>query len=177
MAVLMKLSSQRQLTLPKVVWEAMGSPRWFETVKVPLVNDDGTCSHVLGVAPDITDRTRAEDADAPTLPWPPASHSSARLIAASLPQHAEESAHQRERETHGRVVSAVTRGEREVMLVLEMTSEGETWLSSLYLTLEGDVLVQRRDVYDSEPVRRIACPGTRAAMRGRSGMEPGGPTE
>jgi hypothetical protein len=30
MALLMKLSSQRQLTLPKVVWQAMGSPLWFE---------------------------------------------------------------------------------------------------------------------------------------------------
>ena len=68
-------------------------------------------------------------------------------------------------ETHGRIVSVVSRGEREVMLVLELKSEGETWLSSLHLTLEGDTLVQRRDIYDDDPVRRIACPGTRVSVK------------
>ncbi len=41
---------------------ADGEVRWFSTVKVPLVSDDGTCDQVLGVATDITERKRAEEA-------------------------------------------------------------------------------------------------------------------
>ena len=44
------------------VTHASGEVRWFSTVKVPLLNDDGSCDKVLGVATDITARKRAEEA-------------------------------------------------------------------------------------------------------------------
>jgi two-component system cell cycle sensor histidine kinase/response regulator CckA len=53
---------------PKVVAEesvtnpATGATRWFQTVKVPLVSPDGEARRVLGVATDITERKRAEEA-------------------------------------------------------------------------------------------------------------------
>jgi len=53
---------------PKVVAEesvtnpATGATRWFQTVKVPLLSPDGEAHRVLGVATDITERKRAEEA-------------------------------------------------------------------------------------------------------------------
>ncbi len=53
---------------PKVVAEesvtnpATGETRWFQTVKVPLLSPDGAAHRVLGVATDITERKRAEEA-------------------------------------------------------------------------------------------------------------------
>src|SRR5438132_1706001 len=53
---------------PKVVAEesvtnpATGATRWFQTVKVPLLSPDGEARRVLGVATDITERKRAEEA-------------------------------------------------------------------------------------------------------------------
>lgn len=44
------------------VTHADGQVRWFSTIKVPLLNEDGTCDKVLGVATDITERKRAEEA-------------------------------------------------------------------------------------------------------------------
>lgn len=44
------------------VTDAQGRQRWFSTIKVPLVEADGACSRVLGVATDITDRRFAEEA-------------------------------------------------------------------------------------------------------------------
>ena len=41
---------------------ADGITRWFTTIKVPLINEDGTSNRVLGVATNITDRKRLEDA-------------------------------------------------------------------------------------------------------------------
>lgn len=37
-----------------------GEPRWYQTIKVPLVSDDGKEVQLLGVATDITERKRAE---------------------------------------------------------------------------------------------------------------------
>ena len=33
-----------------------GQTRWFTSIKVPLINDNGTCDRILGVAVDITER-------------------------------------------------------------------------------------------------------------------------
>lgn len=54
--------TRRQKLIPEEpVTDAEGRRRWFSTIKVPLVEADGTCSRVLGVATDITDRKRAEE--------------------------------------------------------------------------------------------------------------------
>ncbi|MFZ2313780.1 MAG: PAS domain S-box protein [Methylobacter sp.] len=41
---------------------ADGSIHWYSTVKIPLLDDDASCNKLLGVATDITDRKRAEEA-------------------------------------------------------------------------------------------------------------------
>jgi PAS domain S-box-containing protein len=54
------------LCKPKLIPEekvthADGSVHWYSTVKIPLIDEDD-CSKLLGVATDITDRKRAEEA-------------------------------------------------------------------------------------------------------------------
>ncbi len=44
------------------VTHADGSVHWYSTVKIPLLDDDDSCNKLLGVATDITDRKRAEEA-------------------------------------------------------------------------------------------------------------------
>lgn len=39
-----------------------GEVHWYSTVKVPLINANGSCDRLLGVATDITDRRDAENA-------------------------------------------------------------------------------------------------------------------
>ncbi len=51
-----KLIAEEPVTL------ATGEVRWFSTIKVPLVDPDGTCTKMLGVATDITLRRDAERA-------------------------------------------------------------------------------------------------------------------
>ncbi len=41
------------------VTDSEGQVHWFSTVKVPLVNEDGSCDKLLGVATDITAQKRA----------------------------------------------------------------------------------------------------------------------
>jgi len=41
---------------------ADGSVHWYSAVKIPLLDDDASCNKLLGVATDITDRKRAEEA-------------------------------------------------------------------------------------------------------------------
>jgi PAS domain S-box-containing protein len=53
---------QGKLIPEEPVTHADGHVRWFTTMKVPLVNDDGTCDKMLGVATDITARRQAEEA-------------------------------------------------------------------------------------------------------------------
>jgi PAS domain S-box-containing protein len=53
--------------LPKLLPEekvthADGSEHWYNTVKIPLIDDDNSCNKVLVVATDITERKRAEEA-------------------------------------------------------------------------------------------------------------------
>lgn len=38
-----------------------GETRWYQTIKVPLISDDGQDVQLLGVATDITERKRAEE--------------------------------------------------------------------------------------------------------------------
>jgi PAS domain S-box-containing protein len=57
------MRSRRVLLIPEEpVTHADGKVRWFSTVKVPLVEDDGSCDKILGVATDITERKCAEEA-------------------------------------------------------------------------------------------------------------------
>lgn len=54
------MSTRRVKIIPEEpVTSADGEVRWFSTVKVPLVNDDGSCNSLLGVATDITAQRRA----------------------------------------------------------------------------------------------------------------------
>lgn len=56
-----------QTRLPKFIPEepvtnvATGETRWYQTVKVPLVNESGQDVQLLGIATDITERKRAEE--------------------------------------------------------------------------------------------------------------------
>lgn len=38
-----------------------GSLVWLQTTKRPLIDDDGSCNHILGVCVDITERVAAEE--------------------------------------------------------------------------------------------------------------------
>lgn len=38
-----------------------GEVRWYQTIKVPLISDDGKSVQLLGIATDITERKRAQD--------------------------------------------------------------------------------------------------------------------
>ncbi|MCW3062285.1 MAG: rpfG 1 [Capsulimonas sp.] len=37
-----------------------GAPRWFQTEQRPLIHADGTCSQILGVSTEVTERKRSE---------------------------------------------------------------------------------------------------------------------
>jgi PAS domain S-box-containing protein len=56
------MSSQRPKLIPEepVTNPSTGQTRWFQTVKVPLVEGDGTVRQVLGVATEITQRKALE---------------------------------------------------------------------------------------------------------------------
>lgn len=46
----------------EVITDASGNVRWLQTVKRPILNEQGKATHVLGVATDITQRRLAEEA-------------------------------------------------------------------------------------------------------------------
>ena len=53
--------------LPKLIPEekvthADGSEHWYSTIKTPLIDNDNRCNKLLGVATDITERMRVEEA-------------------------------------------------------------------------------------------------------------------
>jgi two-component system, sensor histidine kinase and response regulator len=43
------------------VTHVTGETRWYQTIKVPLISDDGEDVQLLGIATDITERKRAQD--------------------------------------------------------------------------------------------------------------------
>jgi PAS domain S-box-containing protein len=52
---------------PKLIMEEKvtcsdGAVHWYSTVKIPLLDDDDSCNKLLGVASDVTERKRAEEA-------------------------------------------------------------------------------------------------------------------
>ena len=54
------MSSRRVKLIPEEqVTNADGETQWFSTVKVPLVNDDGSCDKLLGVATNISAQKQA----------------------------------------------------------------------------------------------------------------------
>lgn len=55
-------SLQEKLIREEVITDATGNVRWLQTVKRPLVDEDGVARRVLGVANDITERKKAEEA-------------------------------------------------------------------------------------------------------------------
>ncbi len=60
---LMVLDSLQDEFIPEeVITDATGKTRWLQTVKRPLIGEDGNAYAVLGVATDITARKRAEEA-------------------------------------------------------------------------------------------------------------------
>ena len=57
------IDSLRDLFIPEeIVTDASGAARWLQTVKRPLFDDRGLATQVLGVATDITQRKRTEQA-------------------------------------------------------------------------------------------------------------------
>ncbi|MCC6207981.1 MAG: PAS domain-containing protein, partial [Gammaproteobacteria bacterium] len=54
-------SGETKYILEEKVTHSDGVVHWYDTVKVPLVEDDGRCDKVLGVATDVTKRKHAED--------------------------------------------------------------------------------------------------------------------
>jgi len=49
-------------TAEEVITDASGGVRWLQTVKRPILNEQGKANYVLGVATDITQRRMAEEA-------------------------------------------------------------------------------------------------------------------
>ena len=57
------MDSQQEHFVPEErITDASGETRWLQTVKCPIVGEDGVANHVLGIATDITERKRAEEA-------------------------------------------------------------------------------------------------------------------
>jgi two-component system sensor histidine kinase/response regulator len=55
-------SSQRGIEREEKTQSARGEPRWLLTTKVPLVENDGSVTGILGIGRDITAKKRAEEA-------------------------------------------------------------------------------------------------------------------
>lgn len=56
------MDEQKELFIPQEkVSGPDGSLVWLQTTKRPLVDDDGSCNHILGVCVDITERVTAEE--------------------------------------------------------------------------------------------------------------------
>ena len=56
------IDTRTELLIPESkVTDATGRVRWHQTVKVPLIEPDGSCDKVLGVSTDITARKQADE--------------------------------------------------------------------------------------------------------------------
>jgi len=53
---------QEKFIPEEVITDAHGRLRWLQTVKRPIIGEDGTANQVLGSATDITERKQAEEA-------------------------------------------------------------------------------------------------------------------
>lgn len=53
---------QEKFIPEEVITDAHGRQRWLQTVKRPIIGEDGTANQVLGSATDITERKQAEEA-------------------------------------------------------------------------------------------------------------------
>ena len=49
------------IPIEPVTSAASGETRWYQTIKVPLVSEDGQSVQLLGIATDVTERIRAEE--------------------------------------------------------------------------------------------------------------------
>jgi PAS domain S-box-containing protein len=57
------MDRRTELYIPEeTLTDTDGNRRWFQTVKRPLINEQGIASHVLGAATDITARKKVEEA-------------------------------------------------------------------------------------------------------------------
>ncbi len=57
------MDSRREMVIPEEkITDAAGSVRWLQTVKRPVIGDDGKAHQILGVSTDLTERLRAEAA-------------------------------------------------------------------------------------------------------------------
>ncbi len=52
----------RPITITKEMTDAMGQRRWFQAVKVPQFDEQGNVTGLVGIARDITEQKRVEDA-------------------------------------------------------------------------------------------------------------------
>jgi two-component system, cell cycle sensor histidine kinase and response regulator CckA len=55
-------SAEPSVIPEEVITDAAGRTHWLQTVKIPIVADDGSVDQILGVATDITDRKHTEQA-------------------------------------------------------------------------------------------------------------------
>ena len=56
------MDSLRERLIPEeVITDASGKKRWLQTFKLPIVDETGRATHVLGASTDITDRKQAEE--------------------------------------------------------------------------------------------------------------------
>jgi two-component system, cell cycle sensor histidine kinase and response regulator CckA len=57
------METRREMVIPEEkITDSSGNVRWLQTVKRPVIGEDGTAQQVLGVSADLTDRLRAEEA-------------------------------------------------------------------------------------------------------------------
>ncbi len=57
------MDTRREMVIPEEkITDASGGVRWLQTVKRPVIGEDGHAHQVLGVSADLTERLRAEEA-------------------------------------------------------------------------------------------------------------------